>query len=169
MTNDNIKLRALEPEDLELLYQIENDDNLWSVGATNVPYSRYVLCEYITQTRSDIYADRQLRLMIENAEGDVVGIADLTSFDPRHSRAEVGILIRPAYRRRGYARRALAALQQYAANVLHLHQLYAVIAADNQAAQSLFLQAEYAVAVSLKQWLRTSEGYQHALLMQKIL
>ena len=112
MTNDNIKLRALEPEDLELLYQIENDENLWSVGATNVPYSRYVLCEYITQTRSDIYADRQLRLMIENAEGDVVGIADLTSFDPRHSRAEVGILIRPAYRRRGYARRALAALQQ---------------------------------------------------------
>ena len=31
-----MKLRAIEPEDLDLLYQIENDQSLWKVGATNV-------------------------------------------------------------------------------------------------------------------------------------
>ena len=36
-----MKLRAIEPEDLDLLYQIENNTELWQVGATNVPYSRY--------------------------------------------------------------------------------------------------------------------------------
>ena len=38
-----IRLRAIEPEDLDLLYQIENDSSLWDVGTTNVPYSRYTL------------------------------------------------------------------------------------------------------------------------------
>ena len=82
-----VKLRALEPEDLEMLYTIENTVSEWNVGATNVPYSRYVLRDYIANTASDIYADRQLRLMVDNGRGETVGIADLVSFDPRHGRA----------------------------------------------------------------------------------
>ena len=30
----SIHLRAIEPEDLDLLYRIENDVKLWNVGAT---------------------------------------------------------------------------------------------------------------------------------------
>ena len=87
MNHSNIRLRAIEPEDLDILYEIENDRELWDVGATNVPYSRYSLHNYIATQTSDIYADRQLRLMIENEEGQTVGIADLMNFDPRHRRA----------------------------------------------------------------------------------
>ena len=39
-TIPSIRLRAIEPEDLDLLYLIENDTRLWNVGTTNVPYSR---------------------------------------------------------------------------------------------------------------------------------
>ena len=46
-------LRAIEPEDLDLLYQIENDSNLWQVGTTNVPYSRYTLHDYIATSSDD--------------------------------------------------------------------------------------------------------------------
>ena len=38
-----INLRAMEPEDLEFLYEIENDERIWNISTTNVPYSRYVL------------------------------------------------------------------------------------------------------------------------------
>ena len=55
-----MKLRAVEPEDLDLLYQIENDQSLWLVGATNVPYSRYTLHDYIANSSDDIYADSQV-------------------------------------------------------------------------------------------------------------
>ena len=47
-------LRALEPEDLELLYSIENDDSIWKIGASNVPYSKYVLRDYIANSHNDI-------------------------------------------------------------------------------------------------------------------
>ena len=38
-----VRLRAMEPEDLDFLYAMENDKEVWDVGCTNVPYSRYVL------------------------------------------------------------------------------------------------------------------------------
>ena len=67
ITSDKeVRLRALEPEDLELLYHIENDRQLWDVGTTNVPYSRYVLHDYIANASGNIYNDGEVRLIIEN-------------------------------------------------------------------------------------------------------
>ena len=83
-TDTKIRLRALEPEDLELLYAIENDVSLWGVGITNVPYSRYTLHDYIANASNDIYVDRQVRLIVENEEGQTVGIVDVVNFDPQH-------------------------------------------------------------------------------------
>ena len=69
---NEIRLRALEPEDLDVLYAIENDLDLWSVGYTTVPYSRYLLHDYIANSQCDIYADRQMRLMAETTDGGEV-------------------------------------------------------------------------------------------------
>ena len=52
---DNIRLRALEPEDLEWLYSVENDEELWQWGSSNVPYSRYSLKTYIAESRPVSY------------------------------------------------------------------------------------------------------------------
>lgn len=62
-----------------------------SYGTT--PYSRYVLHDFIANSTCDIYKDGQVRWAIENEEGEVVGMIDLTNFDPHHSRAETGIVI----------------------------------------------------------------------------
>lgn len=61
-----VTLRAMEPEDLDALYRIENDRQLWNIGSTNVPYSRYALHNYIADAKNDIYIDGQIRMMIEN-------------------------------------------------------------------------------------------------------
>ena len=55
-----VRLRAMEPEDLDILYRIENDMSLWDVGNTNVPYSRYALHDYIAHASHDIYAVRSV-------------------------------------------------------------------------------------------------------------
>ena len=76
-----VYLRALEMEDLEFLYKIENDRSLWGVGCTNVPYSRQMLIDYIASASADIYADRQMRLIIEDGQQKTVGMIDLVNFD----------------------------------------------------------------------------------------
>ena len=162
-------LRALEPEDLDLLYQIENNRELWQVGATNVPYSRYTLHDYIATSSDDIFADRQVRLIVENEQGEAVGIADLVNFDPQHQRAEVGIVIMPDYRHKGYATAAIQALCDYAVRIVHLHQLYALIDSANEAAVSLFKKEGFTTQNILQEWLFDGREYHNALLMQRFL
>lgn len=164
-----IKLRAMEPEDLDLLYKIENDMRLWNVGATNVPYSRYTLHDYIANSMGDIYNDHQVRLMVENGDGDVVGIVDIVNFDPSHLRAEVGIVIENRYRRHGYASAALTAIAGYSLRVLHLHQLYIFADTKNEASVNLFRKMGYVGDMELKDWLFDGREYHDAVLMQLFL
>lgn len=164
-----VTLRAIEPEDLDLLYQIENDRQLWHVGATNVPYSRYTLHDYIATSADDIYADRQVRLIVENAEHQTVGICDIIRFEPQHLRAEAGIVIMKPHRQHGYAEAAIRQLADYARSVLHLHQLYAVVAADNEPALKLFRKAGFAHETQLTDWLFDGHNYADAVMMQRFL
>lgn len=164
-----IRLRAIEPEDLDALYEIENDTSLWKSGVTNVPYSRYLLHQYVATQAGDIYTDKQLRLMMENRQGDVVGIADLTSFDPRHARAEVGVVVKHAHRKQGYATAALKSLIDYARHSIHLKQIYAVIAMDNEASFRLFRKLDFIQGAILEKWLFDGEKYQDARVMQLFL
>ena len=164
-----MKIRAIEPEDLDVLYQIENDRSLWHVGTTNVPYSRYTLHDYVATSSDDIFADKQVRLVIENDEHEVVGMADLVNFDPQHQRAEVGIVVMKFHRRKGYAQKTLMLLADYALQTLHLYQLYAVIAADNDAALQLFKKSGFERQGVLKGWLRSGHQQVDAVMMQRFL
>lgn len=164
-----VRLRAMEPEDLDMLYKIENDVKLWNVGVTNVPYSRYTLHNYIADNKNDIYVDKQLRLMIEDDEKHVVGIIDLINFDPRHQRAELGIVIANHFRKQGYASSAIRIMIDYSRNVLHLHQLYVFIDAGNKASIALFESLGFKKGASLRDWLLCNDEYRDALFMQYIM
>lgn len=165
----NVRLRAMEPEDLDLLYRIENDPEVWRVSATTVPYSRYALHEYIANATGDIFTDRQVRLMIENENGDVVGIVDLVNFDAKHSRAELGLIIERPFQRQGYARLAIQQMEDYAQSVIRLHQLYACISTSNVATLTLFRKHGYVESAVMKEWLFDGQAFTDAVLMQKIL
>jgi len=164
--NPKVRLRAMEPEDLDLLYRIENDVQLWHVGSSNVPYSRYTLHNYIATSTGDIYTDRQVRLMIENAEGIVVGIVDLVNFDPSNRRAELGLIIEEPYRHAGYAQSTMAQISDYAVNILHLHQLFATIDVTNEPCLQLFRKLGYIESARLKEWLFDGKNYHDAIVMQ---
>jgi diamine N-acetyltransferase len=165
-----IRLRALEPDDLEFLYVLENDPSIWGVSDTLVPVSRHALREYLAHAAADFYVVRQLRLVVttEN-DGRPVGVADLFDFDPLHQRAGVGITILGAERQRGYARQALELLKRHARQVLRLHQLYATVGADNQASLQLFRAVGFREVGTRQQWLRTAEGWRDAVEWQYLL
>lgn len=164
--NPIVRLRAMEPEDLDVLYKIENDVNLWNVGVTNVPYSRFTLHNYIADCLNDIYADRQLRLMVEDKDGDVVGIVDLVNFDPRHLRAEIGVVIKNEYRRQGYATAAIQKLKDYSHSVLHLHQLYALVDDTNDVSKAMLSVCGFTSSAKLQGWLYKDGCYYDAAVMQ---
>ena len=167
--NHRIILRAPEPEDLEIMYKMENLPEMWAVSNVTVPYSRYTLKRYIENCRNDIYNDGELRLMIQLTENQkTVGTVDLIDFTPLHERAEVGIAILEDYRKQGIAREALVLLRDYAFKQLHIHLLYAYIAADNSASLHLFKTCGFTESSVLKDWLRSENGYKDVYLLQNI-
>ena len=111
LSNDTITLRALEPTDLDMLYQWENDTALWVVSDTIAPYSRKALWQYLQEDTGDIYAQRQLRLIITlTSNGTAVGTVDFLNFDPLNNRAELGLFITKEMRGKGLGRHALEAI-----------------------------------------------------------
>lgn len=162
------QLRAMEPEDLDLLYKIENDVKLWNVSATNVPYSRYVLHDYIAHSSGDIYTDKQVRLIIENECGKTIGMVDIVNFAPQHQRAELGIVIQEQFRGKGYGKAVVQEVLKYAKHVLHLHQIYVVVAVDKGNILALFAQLGFTEGCRLADWLYDGTAYRDAVLMQYI-
>ena len=163
-----VHLRAIEPEDLDLLYRIENDQTLWHLGTTNVPYSRYTLHDYVATSSDDIYVDRQVRMIVENEASEIVGIADVVSFDPANRRAEVGLIVMEAFRQQGYGSSVLSEIARYALDVLHLHQLYAFIDRRNEASLCLFRKMGYQESSVITDWLYDGREYHDAVLMQLV-
>ena len=162
------RLRALEPEDLELMYGWENDMQIWRVSGTVAPFSRHVLSRLIEEQQFDIYATRQMRLVIEH-DGQAVGAVDLFEFDPHNRRAGVGIIVDSQHRAQGLGYDALKALEQYARQILHLHQLWCSVTVDNEASLKLFRKAGYVECGLRREWILTSDGALDEILMQKIL
>jgi diamine N-acetyltransferase len=165
-----ISLRAIEPEDIELLYQWENNIEIWNVSNTRTPFSRYILAEYLKESAKDIYETKQLRLIIQDENLEPVGAVDLFEFDPYHMRAGIGILIHDAKNRNhGYATDALNAIFSYALEILGLKQLYANISATNEISIHLFEKVGFEKTGTKKNWLKTLNGWEDEVFMQKTL
>ncbi len=171
LANTVVRLRAVEPEDLEFLYHCENDARYWQVSNTLTPYSRYVLKQYIANAQADIYTQKQLRLIIESVIEPVqqVGAIDLFDFDPYNARAGVGILIcSDQHLHKGLATNALNLLVSYCFKHLALHQLYCNIGANNQASIRLFEHAGFVKCGEKVNWNKTPNGWCNELMYQLI-
>lgn len=170
LTGDTLYLRALEPEDLDFIYRIENNEDIWPVSNTQTPYSRFLIRQYLENAHQDIFEAKQLRLAICRKESfEAIGLIDLFEFDPANQRAGVGIIIQNHNdRNRGSGKEALGLLIQYAFNKLHLHQLYANIDIENTASIALFTNFGFRCVGVKKDWTRKNNAYTDEALYQLI-
>jgi diamine N-acetyltransferase len=161
MKYEKISLRALEPEDLELLYEWENNSIYWIISNTVTPFSKYTLKRYMENSHKSIYESGQLRLMIDLiSEKKTIGTIDIFDFDPFHKRAGLGILIADESERgKGYASMALKCLIDYCFTTLQLHQLYCNILANNCESMDLFRKQGFVELGIKKDWIKISDDY----------
>jgi diamine N-acetyltransferase len=170
MIYGNIALRAPEPDDTELLYQWENNSEIWRVSNTLAPFSRHAIRKHIEESTANIYESGQARFIICRSDDmDPVGAIDLFEFDSFHLRAGVGILIaRESDRRRGYALNALTALTEYCFNHLMMHQLWCNILPGNSGSTALFEKAGFLLSGVKKEWIKEKDGFSDELFYQLI-
>ena len=170
LKGNSVFLRALEPNDLEFIYTIENDESIWSVSNTQAPYSRFVLKQYLENAHQDIFEAKQLRLAICLINSNnAIGLIDLFDFDPLHNRAGIGIVIHNNnYKKLGYGSEALRLLINYSFFQLQLHQIYANISTENKSSIDLFTKFEFELVGIKKQWNKVNNQYKDEAFYQLI-
>ena len=167
LRGESVYLRAIEPEDSEIIYNWENNTDIWQVSDTLVPYSRFTIDQYVNSIQ-DIYVNKQLRLIIcENETSAVIGAIDIFDFNPFHSRAGIGILIADnQHRKKGFASQALSLAIDYCFTVLMLNQIYCNIPVENEDSLNLFLRYDFQIVGIMKNWNKTLNGFADEYFLQ---
>ena len=171
MKNQRVLLRAVEPSDIDFIFQLENDTAVWHISNTIAPYSRYAIEQYVLDSDQDIFTLKQLRLIIEPADvapSNRIGTIDIFDFDPLHKRAGLGIIIIEEEQRKGYALEALKLVVEYCFKTLGLHQIYCNILAENQGSIDLFEKMGFINCGVKKEWTFINNSWQDELIFQLI-
>ena len=169
LKGEHIYLRALEPEDLEFIHEIENNEDIWEISNTQTPYSKYLIKQYLENAHKDIFEVKQLRLVISSYTNEALGMIDLFDFDFKNSRAGIGVLVKDSInRKKGFGKEALQLLINYSFIHLNLHQLYCNISEDNQASIKLFTSQGFNEIGLKKDWNFTNDNFKNEYLFQLI-
>ena len=168
LNGKNIFLRALELEDINYLFSIENNEKYWSISDSQIPFSKYLLNRYLKNSDMDIYEAKQLRLVIADFQNITIGLIDLFDIDFKNNRAGVAIIINEKMRSKGFAKEALELLIKYSKTHLSLHQLYCNILEDNTHSVNLFKSVEFKQVGLKKDWIKFDGKYKNELLLQLI-
>ncbi|MEZ4779636.1 MAG: GNAT family N-acetyltransferase [Flavobacteriaceae bacterium] len=163
-----VYLRALEPSDLDFLYQLENDEEVWEISNTTTPYSKFVLKQYLENAHRDIFEVKQLRLAI-CTQTKLIGFIDVFDFEPKHRRAGLGIVIASEEdRRKGFASEAIQLICNYGFTHLNLHQFYAAISAENTKSIQLFEKLGFLKSGEKKDWIFSRGTFKNEFIFQLI-
>ena len=169
MGADKIYLRALELDDLEFLFEIENNRDFWEISYTILPFSKYYLEKYIKESNHDIFSEKQFRFVISIENQYPVGLIDLFDFDPINHRAGIGIVINNTQRKKGYALKSVKLIEDYSRKNLQIHQLYVNVGIDNKISLDLFKKLGYVEIGIKRDWNYLDGQYIDEVLFQKIL
>lgn len=103
-----VRLRALEPSDVDAFYTWNQDTgNQRKLAHVWLPSSRAALKQWLEKQSAKRTEGDEFMLVIENLEGEFVGVISTHHCEPRVGCFQYGIGIMPAHQRRGYAHEAM--------------------------------------------------------------
>ena len=159
MEENHIRLRAVEPEDVDFMMECEEDRDSAKWSDYRAPLSRNQLLTYALTYDSDPFAAGQLRLIAVGRSGERIGIADLYDISEKDSKAFAGVTIHPAWRGKGMSRPLIEAMHSIAFERLGLKTLAVKISTRNTGALTAFEKAGYHLTAFLPSWHRIGKDF----------
>jgi len=131
-------LRPVKSEDFPLIFEWENNPEMWPISETPGPFDEATISEFIAMSGS-LKSHGQERWVIFDLNKRPVGLVDLFSFDPDSRSAGIGIMVaNMSDRKHGYAHDALMTLIENLIEHNKVVSLQALIHTDNEPSINLF-------------------------------
>ena len=134
-----VRLRPLEPEDLEHAYTWMNDPEATYFLGMRYPISRVEEERWLREAASANDFAHGLRLAIETKEGRLIGNIGLHSPSPEDRRAILGIVIgEPEYWSKGYGADAIMTVLRFAFHQMNLNRVSLEAFENNERAMACY-------------------------------
>ncbi|OLM17043.1 MULTISPECIES: spermidine N1-acetyltransferase [unclassified Pseudonocardia] len=169
----DMRLRALERDDLAFVHELSNDSGIMSYWFEE-PYEALVELQDIYDRHVHDVRERRFVIQLAAAGGSGddpavrdgrAGLVELVEIDYIHRKAEFQIIVHPAFQGRGLAARATSAALDYAFGVLNLHKVFLVVDVDNTRAVRAYERTGFVVEGELREEFFASGRYRDAYRM----
>lgn len=166
----SLKLRAMEPEDVDFVLECESDPESARWSDYRAPFSRNQLLTYALTYDADPFRSEQIRLIVSNLDSLQIGIVDLYEISEKDSRAFIGITLHPSQRQKGLALPVIEAVLDYAIHYMGLRTLAAKVSTENSIALHIFEKAGFRKIALLPSWHRLGRDFHdfHLLIHSEI-
>lgn len=130
-----IRLRAIELEDSETYYinRFDTEGRKQPAHGVELPPTKSEADKFVEESVRMFHEDQGYLFVIENIQGEEVGLAELTSINEKDGVFYAGIQVYRNYRRRGYGSAALKILLKYAFLERRLNRFSACVIGGNTA------------------------------------
>jgi diamine N-acetyltransferase len=146
-------LRTILPEDLDFLYQVENDSNYFHLSDSYGPYTIAELKAYIVQAKTPLPKAKQYRFVICLLDDTAIGFVDLFHYNKEKQDLSLGIIIyEKQYRNKGFAKKTIQLLQVYCFERLAINAIKASVLDDNKNSLLLFTQLGFKKVQTSIKW-----------------
>ena len=161
-----VKLRALEPEDLEDALRWVNDREvtLW-LTSLRYPVSRKDEQKWIDDMPTNSFADG-VQLAIETKDGTHIGDINLHRTNPEDRKAGLGIMIgEKDHWSNGYGTDAVRTFLQLAFDEMNLHRVWLHVFPDNERAIACYVKCGFREEGRLRQEVFQDGRYYDVIVM----
>ena len=136
----DVRLRALEKEDLRFIHHLNNNRSIMSYWFEE-PYESFDELEDLYDKH--IHDNAERRFIAVNSEDAPIGLVELVEIDYIHRSTEFQVIITPEHQGRGYARTLIKLALDYAFTILNLHKVYLVVSEANEKAIHLYKESGF--------------------------
>lgn len=161
-----VRLRAMEPEDLERSLQWANDREvaLWR-GAPPYPHARSDEMKSLAEVPTNGFGSG-VKLAIETRDGKHIGEINLHRTNPEDRKAGLGVVIgEKDCWSNGYGADAVRTLLTLAFDEMNLHRVYLYTFANNEGAIACYLKCGFRKEARLRQDMHRDGRYHDTLMM----
>ena len=161
-----VRLRAMEPEDIEDALKWVNDREvtLW-LTSLRYPVSRKDEQQWIDDTPANSFVNG-VRLAIKTKDGKHLGSVNLHRTNPEDRKAGLGIMIgEKDYWSNGYGTDAVRTLLKLAFDEMNLHRVWLHVFPDNERAVACYLKCGFREEGRLRQEVFQGGRYYDVIVM----
>jgi RimJ/RimL family protein N-acetyltransferase len=163
-----VRLRALEPEDAQKLYEWGNDPEVGRWMETGHPRS---LAQFRKRAEERPVNSYELVVLGIEADGKLIGVVDLRDAEPEVGEAYLDIYIGDGEYRDGggYGTEALRLMCRYGFDHMRLHQITLWVVAENERARHVYRKVGFVEEGRHRESFVGQDGRRHDMILMSML